>query len=93
MVIADWKKGKLIPIYQEKETFSLGSLQKVDNKIVKDWHSFFIKNQEKYCLSMYYQVKKNRISGITFFKGQSLSYPCPLEKEEVKYYHSIGKRK
>ena len=23
MVIADWKKGKLIPIYQEKETFSL----------------------------------------------------------------------
>jgi len=23
MVIADWKKGKLIPIYQEKETFRL----------------------------------------------------------------------
>ena len=66
------------------EYYHLGSLQKVDNKIVKDWHSFFIKNQEKYCLSMYYQVKKNRISGITFFKGQSLSYPCPLEKEEVE---------
>ena len=25
-----------------------------------------------------------RINGITFFKGQSLSYPCPLEKEEVE---------
>jgi hypothetical protein len=23
VVIADWKKGKLIPIYQEKETFCL----------------------------------------------------------------------
>jgi hypothetical protein len=23
VVIADWKKGKLIPIYQEKETFRL----------------------------------------------------------------------
>ena len=69
---------------KDLEYYHLGSLQKVDNKIVKDWHSFFIKNQEKYCLSMYYQVKKNRISGITFFKGQSLSYPCPLEKEEVE---------
>ena len=52
---------------KDLEYYHLGSLQKVDNKIVKDWHSFFIKNQEKYCLSMYYQVKKNRISGITFF--------------------------
>lgn len=56
----------------------------VDNETIKKWHSFFIENQEKYCLSMYYQVNENRINGITFFKGQSLSYPCPLEKEEVE---------
>jgi hypothetical protein len=29
VVIADWKKGKLIPIYQEKETFSLVERLKV----------------------------------------------------------------
>ena len=29
-------------------------------------------------------ANENRINGITFFKGQSLSYPCPLEKEEVE---------
>ena len=46
----------------------LGSLQKVDNKIVKDWHSFFIKNQEKYCLSMYYQVKKTELVELRFLK-------------------------
>ena len=56
----------------------------VDNKTIKKWHIFFIENQEKYCLSMYYQVNENRINGITFFKGQSLSYPCPLKKEEVE---------
>ena len=58
--------------------------EEVDNETIKKWHSFFIENQEKYCLSMYYQVNENRINGITFFKGQSLSYPCPLEKEEVE---------
>ena len=36
-VIADWKKGKLIPIYQEKETFRLldckgRALRKVQEK-------------------------------------------------------------
>jgi hypothetical protein len=37
VVIADWKKGKLIPIYQEKETFRLldckgRALRKVQEK-------------------------------------------------------------
>ena len=61
-----------------------GISQKVDNKIVNDWHSFFIENQEKYCLSVYYQVNENRIKGIKFFEGQSLSHPYPKNEEEVK---------
>lgn len=71
--------GKDLEYYSGK-----GNPQKIDNKIIKDWHSFFIKNQEKYCLSMYYQVNKNRINGIMFFKGQSLDYPCPQNKEDVE---------
>ena len=69
---------------KDLEYYHSGSLEKIDNKTIKDWHSFFTENQEKYCLSMYYQVNENRINGITLFKGQSLSYPCPLEKEEVE---------
>lgn len=58
--------------------------EEVDNETIKKWHSFFIENQEKYCLSMYYKIEDKKIVGNPLFEGQSLSYPCPLEKEEVE---------
>ena len=56
----------------------------VHNQKIKDWHSFFIKNQEKYCLSMYYTVNDDKLCGIPLFKEQSLSRPCPMKEQEVE---------
>lgn len=68
----DTKKGRV--------TVSLETLEA--------WHDFFVENQEKYCLSMYYEVKdekdKKIIKGIPFFKGQSFDTPCPIDEQQVE---------
>lgn len=55
----------------------------ISNKTIKIWHNFFLENQEKYYLNMYYNVNNNRIEGIPFFSGQSLSSPCPQEYNQI----------
>lgn len=57
---------------------------KVNNETIKKWHSFFIENQEKYCLSMYYKIEDKKIVGNKFFEGQKLSNPYPTSKDELK---------
>lgn len=56
----------------------------VSYETLKDWHKFFVENQEKYCLSMYYKVEGDKIQGIKFFKGQSFDTPCPIGEQQVK---------
>lgn len=58
--------------------------EEVDNETIKKWHSFFIENQEKYCLSMYYKIEDKKIVGNPFFKGQNFSHPYPTNNDELK---------
>lgn len=55
---------------------------------INKWHQFFVKNRDIYCLDMYYNIDKigenEKITGIKFFKGQSLERPCPQDLNEVK---------
>lgn len=51
---------------------------------LKAWRDFFVENQEKYCLSMYYKVEGDKIQGIKFFEGQSFDTPCPIGEQQVK---------
>lgn len=58
--------------------------EEVDNETIKKWHSFFVENQEKYCLSMYYKIEDKKIVGNPFFKGQNFSHPYPTNNDELK---------
>ena len=64
-----------------------------DNKYIIEadtlsfWRDWFIANREKYCLTGYYEVKKENgeeiIQGIPLFKGQTLENPFPKSKEQA----------
>lgn len=61
----------------------------IDLNTVKKWKTWFVINREKYCLEPYYYIEQNekdeyKIVGIPFFKNQSLEYPYPKSKEELK---------
>jgi len=56
----------------------------IDKETIKVWHDFFIKNREKYCLNMYYEVNDKTIKGMPFFDTQSLTYPCPKDSSELQ---------
>lgn len=58
--------------------------REISRETMKAWHKFFIENQDKYCLNMYYTVDDNRIKGKPLFSGQSLRYPCPRKDSEIK---------
>ncbi len=67
---------------------SNGKLQKVDEDRLIEWHDWFVKNREIYCLEPYYNIQKVdgrfKIMGIPLFQNQSLVNSCPTNEDEVK---------
>ncbi|WP_430788359.1 hypothetical protein VBD025_00750 [Virgibacillus flavescens] len=51
---------------------------------VSEWKEWFIKNQKVYHLTDYYFIENEKIVGKPLFENQSLLYPMPLEKEEIR---------
>ena len=60
--------------------------QIIDLSTLKTWHTFFLNNIDKFCLSMYYETEEGqlRLAGKPFFKNQSLNHKHPLTKNEVE---------
>lgn len=71
-------------------SYKIGKEEKyIDVETFIKWQKWFIDNRERFFLEDYYYVIKEdngneRLIGIPLFRRQSLSYPTPLEKEEVK---------
>lgn len=54
---------------------------------LKEWHTWFIKNQSVYCLDGFYKITENgRLEGVKLFDGQSLNNVFPKDKEEIRQY-------
>lgn len=51
---------------------------------LNEWKNWFIKNQKAYHLVDYYFIENDKIQGKPLFKKQSLLYPVPLKKEEIR---------
>ncbi|MFY9177004.1 MAG: helix-turn-helix transcriptional regulator [Caldicoprobacterales bacterium] len=63
-------------------------LEDVEDRVLQNWHSFFVENRRRYFLEdFYYVTKKDEkyiLVGIPLFKGQSLENPMPNNLEEAK---------
>lgn len=57
----------------------------VDLKTLEDWHSWFVKNRERYCLSLFYSYDdtSGRLIGNPLFDGQSLDNVMPKTEKEI----------
>lgn len=51
---------------------------------LNEWKNWFIKNQKAFHLTDYYLIENDKIIGKPLFENQSLSYPIPLTKEEIR---------
>ena len=58
-------------------------LRVVKNSKLREWHTYFIKNQQAFCLQDYYSVDNGKIAGKKLFSGQSLKKATPTTPGEV----------
>lgn len=61
----------------------------VELKQLKEWHTWFMKNQSVYCLDGFYKITEDgKLEGVKLFNGQSLDNVFPKNKEEIRQYLS-----
>lgn len=60
-----------------------GNVYTANVEQIEAWHSWFLKNRERYYLQDYYDVKGDRLIARKLFTSQSLDYPLPLTCEEI----------
>ena len=67
-----------------RRVFIYQNTKMISGSTIRQWGDWFIKNRERYCLSMYYDIDGERLVPKMLFNGQTLDHAFPVNRAEGK---------